>query len=67
MNLFLQKGERAEATQSYHDDEQRKMSLIRLEVEKLNILEEELARNEERKKRKIEKVKRWYIYKNSIL
>ena len=41
---------------SFREDEHRKSSLIRLEVEKLKILEEDLAKKEERIQREIQAV-----------
>ena len=41
---------------SFNDDEQRKLTLSRLEVEKAKILEEELERKLEKKRREMEAV-----------
>ena len=44
-------------SESFLDDEHTKITLIRLEVEKLKILESELAKKEERRKNKLEAVR----------
>ena len=56
--LKLQTGGLGEenCSESFRDDEHRKSSLIRLEVEKLKILEEDLARKKEKIRRELEAV-----------
>ena len=45
---------------SFLDDERMKLTLIRLEVEKCKILEQELEKKEERKRRELEEVKIYF-------
>ena len=59
----LRKSNMDQGSQTFIDDETRKMSLIRLEMEKAKIFQDELEKKEEKKRREKEEVRSIFVFK----